>query len=182
MGSPSKEENILELFYNEPTKHWHFSQIVKSAKVSERAASHWLNKLIKMKIIKRHKPKGKMPYFIANYSNQEYLIKKKLFAQEKLYRGGLLNYLSSLGGTIVLFGSMTRGDWHKNSDIDIFIYGNKQKLNLSKFEKALNRDIQVFSYENRNDLKRVSREMIKDILRGDIIKGDLDFLEVKASA
>jgi len=33
MGKPSKESQVLELFFNEPTKHWHFTDIVKTSKV-----------------------------------------------------------------------------------------------------------------------------------------------------
>ena len=34
MGITPKYERVLELFFNEGTKHWHFSEIVKEAKIS----------------------------------------------------------------------------------------------------------------------------------------------------
>lgn len=67
MGIESKEEKVLELFLNEPTKHWHFTEIMSSAEVSRRVASRWLNKLMDKKIINHIKPKAKMPYFQRNF-------------------------------------------------------------------------------------------------------------------
>ena len=32
MGKPSKESRIIELFFNEPSKHWHFKDIVRQGR------------------------------------------------------------------------------------------------------------------------------------------------------
>jgi len=96
MAYPSKEERILELFFNEATKHWHFYDIVKTAKVSEVVANKWLKKYCSEKLIKRIKHRGKMPYYIASWDNPQYHNNKKLFALNKLYESGLVYKLQSL--------------------------------------------------------------------------------------
>ena len=72
MAYPSKEERVLELFFNEATKHWHFHDIVKTAKVSDVVANKWLKKYCFDKLIIRIKPRGKMPYYLANWDNEQY--------------------------------------------------------------------------------------------------------------
>jgi len=47
MGKLSKEPKIVELFFNEPSKYWHFKDIVKTAKISENRANYWLKNLLK---------------------------------------------------------------------------------------------------------------------------------------
>ena len=48
----SKEDLILELFYNYPTKHWHFEEIRKEVKITKSKADKWLKRFIKQHLIK----------------------------------------------------------------------------------------------------------------------------------
>ena len=124
-----------------------------------------------------------MPYYTSRDSI-EYQHKKKLFAYKKLYQTGLLNHLSELkkAKTIILFGSFARWDWYKESDIDIFIYGDPEGLNLARYELKLKKDIQLFTCKNKKDLKKLGPGLIQNIIQGNIIKGNLDFLKVKINA
>ena len=124
-----------------------------------------------------------MPYYLANYENANYQTKKKLFALTQLESSGLLTYLTELQkkATIILFGSMTRWDWHKESDIDLFIYGNAEGLSLGKYELRLERDIQLFECKTKEDLSKFSNGLLKNIIKGNIITGNLDFVNVRAN-
>jgi predicted nucleotidyltransferase len=52
-----------------------------------------------------------------------------------------------------LFGSLRKGDSVKDSDIDIFIESSvKKNIELKKFEKKLNHNIQLFIENKINDL------------------------------
>jgi predicted nucleotidyltransferase len=180
----SKEEKIQELFFNYPTKEWHFEEIIKNVKIARSKADNWLKKFIKLNLIKRHKTKGKMPYYISNHQAPEYKNKKKIYALNKLYNSGLLNYLDSIKNTktIILFGSFTRSDWYKNSDIDIFIYGDTKELNITKYELKLKREIQTFTCKNKKELNKLGSGLIKNIIKGNLIKGNLDFIGVGINA
>lgn len=180
----SKEEEIMELFFQEPTREWHFEEIVKEAKIARSKSDRWLKKFIKNKLIKKIKKKGKMPYYISNYTSSEYKNKKKIFTLNKLYESGLLNHLDSLKKvkTIILFGSFSRSDWYKNSDIDIFIYGNPEGLKIADYELKLHRSIQLFICQNKEELVKLGRGLIRNIIKGNKIKGSLDFVEVGISA
>jgi len=180
----SKENNILELFFNYPTKEWHFEEIVRESKIARSKADSWLKKLLKQKLIKRIKKKGKMPYYISNYESSDYKNNKKLFGLKKLYESGFLNHLESLekAKTVIVFGSFARSDWYKNSDIDVFIYGNPEGLKLVNYELKLQRDIQPFICQNKKELSKFGNGLIRNIIKGNIIKGNLDFVEVSVNA
>ncbi len=176
----SKEEKVAELFLNEPTKHWHFSKIVKTANISERAASIWLRKLIKEKFIMKVRPKGKMPFFVSNHEDPAYINKKRIYALKQLYSSGLLDKLSLLekAKAIVLFGSFARGDWHSESDIDIFIMGDPEDLKYGY--RALGREVQVHHCKNKQEIRKIESDLIKSVIKGYFVKGDVtDILELK---
>jgi predicted nucleotidyltransferase len=176
----SKEEVILELFFNNPTKEWHFEEIVFRSNLARSKVDKWLKKFQKDKIITKVKIKNKMPYYISNYSSFTYQNKKKMFALNQFYNSGFLNHLSSLkkAKTIILFGSFARSDWYDKSDIDVFIYGECDSFKIAKFEDILKRDIQIFVAKNKNDLEKLGDGLINNIIKGNLIKGDIDFVKV----
>ncbi len=175
-----KEENILELFLNEPTKHWHFEAVLKTAKISRPQASQWLNKFKKENLIKRIKEKEKMPYYLANYESPEYQARKRLYALNQLEKTGFLSHLIGLtkAKTIILFGSLSRWDWNKESDIDLFIYGDMEGFDKGVFRARLGREIETFMCKDKNDLRRLKPSLLRNILEGYLIKGTLNFVEV----
>ncbi|MBI5393408.1 nucleotidyltransferase domain-containing protein [Candidatus Woesearchaeota archaeon] len=180
----SKELILLNLFFNYPTKQWHFEDIVKESTVTRGKVDQWLKRFIENRLIIKIKEKGKMPYYIADYDSHFYKSRKKLFAYEQLYESGLLEHLYSLQKikTIIIFGSFARTDWYKKSDIDLFVYGDPKELHIAEFELRLKRDIQLFICENKNDINKYDDGLLKNIIKGNLIKGDIDFINVKKDA
>lgn len=181
MGLPSKENKILELFFEYPSKHWQFKEVKNRVKLPDNKTSKWLKKLVKEKIVTRVKPKGKMPFYVGNYNAPEYQNTKRLFGMKMVHESGFLNHLCSLkkADAVILFGSLSRGDWYNESDIDLFIYGEETGLELNRYSKKLGREVQLFVCKNRKDFRKLGNSLIKNIILGDIIKGDLSFLKVK---
>lgn len=183
MGKTSREDDMAYLFFNHPSKHWRFGEIKQEIKIADNKVSRWLKNLEKNKIILKAKPLHKMPYYVANYWSPEYQNRKRLFAYKMLYSSGLLNHFSSLekADAIIIFGSFTRWDWFSKSDIDVFIYGDMERPDLSQYSRKLKRDIQLFFYKDRNELMKLSEALIKNIILGYVIKGKMDFLEVRVN-
>jgi predicted nucleotidyltransferase len=180
----SKEEKVMELFFNNPTREWHFEELLNEAKIARSKAGSWLKKFIKTGIIKRIKDKGKMPYYISNYLSPEYKSRKRVFALNRLYESGLLSHLESLkhADTIIIFGSFSRSDWYNDSDIDIFIFGSPKGLRISDYELKLHRNIQLFICQDRKEVSGLGQGLIRNIIKGNVIKGNLDFIEVAVNA
>src|SRR3989338_8976597 len=177
----SKEKEILELFFNYPTKHWHFKAIKEIIPIADNKISKWLKRFQKEGLINRIKPRREMPYYIANHESAHYRNTKKLFAFTKLHESGFLDYLTSLekANTIILFGSLTRSDWYNESDIDLFIYGDIDHLNAGIYLSKLHREIQIFSGKNEEDLKQMGPALLRNILKGITLKGDIPIEVIK---
>ncbi len=178
----SKENEILELFFNS-SKHWRFEKILKKAKIGRPQLTRWLRVFQKEGMIKRVKKKGKMPYYVHDFHNPKFDIRKKLYARQILASSGLLEHLASLkkAKVIILFGSFSRSDWYNHSDIDIFIYGSDDDFEQGKYELKLHRDIQVHTAKDKKDLKRMNK-LLPYIVSGDYIKGSIQDLGVEVYA
>ncbi|MEK6816830.1 MAG: nucleotidyltransferase domain-containing protein, partial [Nanoarchaeota archaeon] len=180
----SREDDILRLFFDEPTREWHFEEIVREAKMARSKADAWLKRLIKENLVKRVKERKKMPHYISNYKASDYQNRKRLFALGMLYDSGLLNHLTSLqkARTVIIFGSFARWDWHKKSDIDVFVYGDTEGLSIGKYELKLHRDIEMFAAKDKDDIRKFGPGLVKNIIKGYVVKGELDFVEVNTDA
>ncbi|MFH1439849.1 MAG: nucleotidyltransferase domain-containing protein [Candidatus Woesearchaeota archaeon] len=182
MASPSKEENVLKLILeNSPLKEWHFEEVVKEAKVTKAVANKWLRKYVKQGLLKKVKEKGKFPFFIVESKNYTYYSLKRVYALEQLHKSGLIAKLLSLhkAKTIIFFGSIIKGDWYKDSDIDIFILGDITDFNKNIYENKLNKQIELHIFENKKDIKEIKSGLIKNIINGYLIKGQIqDIVEV----
>lgn len=184
MPSPSKENRLLEIFFNYPSRHWHFEELLKEGGLSRDKANKWLKRMMKEGIVKRIKEKGKMPYYIGNYESPSYRNRKRLYALNLFYDSGFLNHLQTLSKakTVIIFGSMVRSDWYKNSDIDLFIYGKDDDLEIGKYELKLKREIQLFSANSKEQLKKMGGGLIQNIMQGYFVKGNIEHLGVKLYA
>ncbi|MBS3121719.1 nucleotidyltransferase domain-containing protein [Candidatus Woesearchaeota archaeon] len=180
MPIKSKENNLLELFFNYPTKHWHFEEILRQSGLSRDKANKWLKRFMKEKLIKRVKKKMEMPYYTGNHEHPSYRNRKKLYALTQFYESGFLDHLQSLkkAKTVILFGSMARSDWYSESDIDVFIYGKSDEFDRYKFQSKLKREIQLFTADSKKELRKMGSGLLKNIVCGNFIKGKLDFIGV----
>ena len=166
----SKEDKVLEPFFNTP-KHWHFEELCRATPISKPQLSYWLKKYEKEGLIKRVKPRGKMPYYAALEENPEYQNIKRLYALKFLTESGLFNHLAALkkAKVVILFGSFSRYDWYGNSDIDILIEFNGSLLTLieieMKLKERLRKKVDLLTYNGINHLlkERILKEEIKII-------------------
>ena len=74
----------------------------------------------------------------------------------------------SLPFSIILFGSGAKADFNEKSDIDIFVEAKELKINLAKYEKKLNRKVNLLFEPNLNNL---SKELRNNIVNGIVLYG-----------
>jgi predicted nucleotidyltransferase len=182
MASPSKEENVLKLILeNSPLKEWHFEEIVREAKVTRLVANKWLKKYVSDGLLKHIKEKRKFPYFSVGSNNPVYYSLKRIYALDHLHKSGLIPKLLSLktAQTIILFGSIVKGDWYKDSDIDIFIFGGASDFDKNVYELRLQKKIELHVFQNKEEIDEVKTGLIQNIINGYVLKGQIqDFAEV----
>jgi predicted nucleotidyltransferase len=176
-----KEDSLLGLFFNEPSRHWHFEELLRMGGISRPQAACWMKKFASEKLVKRIKPRGKMPYYIADYERPEYQTRKRLFALQQLEKKGFLSHLLSLpkAYTVIIFGSLSRWDWHTESDIDLFVYGDLEGFDKANYRSKLHREIETFVCKDKKDIGKLNPALLRNILEGYLVKGALDFVEVK---
>lgn len=113
--------------------------------------------------------------FSANTSSLAYKHEKILYNIKELYDSGLVEHIKKelSNPTIILFGSYLRGEDVEESDIDLFISSN-HKLDLSSFEKKLNKKIQIFGYSKIIDIKNT--DLANNIINGYVLNGFIEVL------
>ena len=176
MASQSKEENVLKLILeNSPLREWHFEEMVREAKITKLVANKWLKKCVSEGLLKHIKEKRRFPYFTVGSNNFVYHSFKRVYALEQLHKSGLIPKLLSLktAKTIILFGSIVKGDWYKGSDIDIFVLGNISNFDKNIYELKLKKNIGLTVFQNKEEIKEVKTGLMKNIINGYIIKGQI---------
>src|SRR3989344_2700991 len=174
-------ELLKKLFFSETLRRWHFEELVRESGFSRERVNCFLNVLSKNKFILRVKPRGKMPFYVANRESAKFRAEKKLYGLQMLEKAGLLEHINALEKvkTAIIFGSFARGDWNKSSDVDIFIFGEVDDFKKGIFETKLKREIQLFNFEKAENVKKeLDEKLLVNIVTGFNIKESLEPFEV----
>jgi len=135
------EKKIYKAYLNSKENKLYFNQLKEFTQLSNSSLQNVLNKLLKNKIIKIDKTKSNTFYQIQN--KKIFALKFSEIAINKFndlnpgVKVPLINFLKNLPKeiyTIVLFGSSSRKQENKESDIDLLIISNK-KTDLTKNKK-----------------------------------------------
>ncbi|MFH1439414.1 MAG: nucleotidyltransferase domain-containing protein [Candidatus Woesearchaeota archaeon] len=160
---------ILELFIEFPTKDFSVRGIARHLKLSHATVLKYINDLERLGFIKK-KEETLYPTYFANTQNQKYKFHKKNYLILKIMDSNLIEQIqkTTLPSSIILFGSGAKATFTEKSDIDIFVEAKESKLNIAKYEKQLNRKINLLFEPNLNNL---SKELRNNILNGVILYG-----------
>ena len=147
----------MELFFEYPNQQFRIREISRYTKIPKSTVQRYVNALKRDKILdKKHK------LILTSYTKfiKSYSIIKKLFVS------GSVNYLEKayVPSTIILFGSARKGEYIKESDIDIFIETTKNsKVDLSQFEKKIKHKLHLFI---EPDINKLPKELFNNIING----------------
>ena len=148
-------------------------EIAKALKVSPTAVSNAVKNLAEKNLITMEKTKT-INFISFNRDNPKAIELKRVENLKQIYLSGLSDFLEEklAGSTIIVFGSFSRGEDTKTSDIDIAVIRRKDKLlPLELYEKALNRKINVNFYDS---WKEINKHLKNNILNGVILHGGVE--------
>ena len=148
-------------------------EIAKILKVSPTAVSNSVKKLKENNLIKLEKTKT-INFISFNRDGKKAIDLKRVENLKNIYISELSDYLEEEfpGGTIILFGSYSRGEDLSTSDIDLAVIGRKDKmLDIKKYENILKRKINISFYEG---WKEINKHLKNNILNGTLLSGGVE--------
>ncbi len=144
-----------------------YSRIIK---ISAPTASKILKNLESEGLLKKRLDKGYL-LFRSNRENEILKDISRIYWRQEFKE--FFDYLSLEfhNPTIILFGSLTKLEAKKGSDIDVAILTNiEKKISLDKFEKIYNKEIQLFIFKSINS---INKELKMNVINGYLIQGEL---------
>ncbi len=168
--------NIMKIFFQKPTREFTTREIARKTNVAPATASKVLKELKKKGILKSKKIKN-MILYRANLESDLYRDIKLFYNIRKMKESGLIKELNRvfIKPTIILFGSAANGLDTEDSDFDILVISEvKKEIKLYKFEKKINRKIQILVTEDIHKIK--NKNLINSILNGIVIQGEIKWI------
>lgn len=151
-----KWDKLLELLFEYPNKRFTVRQIAKKTNIPSSSIQRYLERLRKEHFIKKNE------LIINNYSK----FLKAFFIVNKIHKMGLVDYLREElnPSVIIVFGSVRKGEYDYESDIDLFVESSvKKDLDLSRFEKILKHKIQLFI---ESDINKLQSNLFNNVING----------------
>jgi len=166
---------ILIYYLGDYNREIYGREIVNKTKLSQKNIALTLEKLEKDNILKSRKS-GNIKYYRLNIDNTE--IKDVLLLIETLnkikfftkYRK-IANLFKKDDRIVGIFGSYAKEMQKKESDVDVFIIGNKIKKDYDKLGNAFDMDISIkyFSKEEFKKLMRNKNNLFKEIFKNHLL-------------
>jgi len=159
-----KWDKTLNFLYEEGEKEYTVREISKKSQVPSATVQRYLDYLKKKNIVD-----NKNRLIVNTYTK----FLKSEFILNKMFKSGLFDYIEEElnASCLIVFGSVRKGDYVKESDVDIFVETTKKKeLNLSKFEKIIGHNIQLFI---EKDVKKLPDHLFNNVINGIKVGGYL---------
>jgi len=176
MLQKDNRHKVLKLFFEDPSPKgigFQLREMSRKVRIAPTSVKRYLNELEKERLIIKKKHRiYEYPVYYANRENDYFKFLKKLDIIQSIKENGLLDYLKEkcLPDAIILFGSTSKGEDIKDSDIDLFLLCKEKKLDLKKHEKKLKRKINIFFEDN---FGKLSKELKNNVINGVILDGYL---------
>ncbi len=147
---------VLQVFFDDPDPEklgFSLREVSRKCGLAHTSTKNHLKDLVEEELVEtREKKRGSQiyPVYRENRGSEKFKHFKMLDMIFRIRESGLLEKLEreTTPDCIVLFGSAVRGEDVKDSDVDFYIQSEERTLELSEFEKFLNRSIQLHFQPN----------------------------------
>src|SRR3989344_518715 len=155
--------NNLKPFFEDCYRRIGVREYSRIARISPPTASKTLNKYYKEDLLRMEKDRNYL-FFYANRENKAFIDLSRIYWAFQIKHLIDFLYETLVSPTVILFGSLSKGETKKDSDIDLAVFAHKKKLNLQIFENKLNRKIQLFWFKSIYDIKE--KELANNVMNG----------------
>lgn len=169
-------DKILEYFIKEPEREFCIRELARLIKRSPTTISKFLSKY-KKELLLLSREKFNHLLYKADIKNPKFKDLKLYYNVKRIRESGLIDFLVKEFNhpeAIVLFGSFRKAENIPKSDVDILIVTPlKKQVNLKKFEKNLDHNIQLFLHSNQeiNRMKNRNKNLLNNFVNGIILYG-----------
>ena len=162
---------VFAEFAKNPEKSFQVRELSREIRLAHTSVNIHLKELEKNKLVKKEKV-GVYYAYKSNFDNENFRFYKKIMNIINLKESGVIEELENkvTPDAIILFGSYAKGEDIEKSDVDIFLIAKEKNIDLRKYEKKLNRKVQLFFSE---DIAKLPKELQNNILNGMILSGFL---------
>ena len=159
----NSENRILNVLFENNQTNFTVRNISNLSKVPRSTVQRILENMRKERIIDKENK-----LIVSTYTR----IKKINFFIEKIVLSGLVDFLIEKlnPSCIIVFGSFSKGDYVKESDIDLFVETSvKNNIDLSTFERKLRHKIDLFV---ESDVKNLQINLRNNVINGIKLYGE----------
>jgi len=170
---------VMSVFLKEPYREFYLRELAPRARVSVSTVKRFLDSLVADEFLIRSR-RANLALFKANIEDpvfKHFKITHFLYGARSLTKYLRQRYENC---SIILYGSCARGEDDKGSDIDLLIVGRAEKVEMSAFEKKLNRRITllVFSPQEWDEKARQDAAFYESVVAdGLVIQGNLPLIK-----
>ena len=160
-----KWHGILKYFFDYPLAAFSVRELAKKTRLPSSTVQRYLKEMKKKKILDSD---GKL------WDSPSMRFRKAFFMMDKIVDSGLLEHLEVMykPRAVVVFGGVRKGEYDKNSDVDIFVESDVgEDMNLSKFEKKIGHRVELFI---EKDINALPVNLRNNVLNGIKLSGYLD--------
>ena len=162
--------NNLQPFFEDCHRRYSVREYARIRHVSPPTASVILSALTAQHLLNKQHERQYI-FFWANHNSAFFRDLARIYWRQRLEDVGLINHLTAIftTPTIILFGSLAKGENTRESDVDIAIISPKRDIHFAPFEKKLGRTIQSFIFTSISTIK--NKELLQSILNGYLLEG-----------
>lgn len=169
--------DVLKIYFENSLDEFSVRDIARLVELSPSTVSKVIKKYNGLGVLKIREYKNIL-LSSANKENDLFKDMKKFYNIQKLKKSGLIDELNKFyhNPTIILFGSFSRGEDVKTSDIDIVVFSEIKKdfQNMAKFEKKLGKELQIFCFNQVSSVKNTG--LLNNMLNGTILQGGVEWI------
>ena len=160
--------NYLEPFFEDCYRRISIREYAKLMRISPPTASKLLSKFHKQGLLVRE-PFRNLIFFCANKDSRDFIDLSRMHWRHML-KGAVAYLEENLSNpTIMLFGSLSKAEARKDSDVDLAVFAGERKVDLERFERKIKRKLQLFWFESIEDIR--NKELANNILNGYVLLG-----------
>ena len=162
---------VLKVFLYSPLEDFRLRELARLSKISPPSVMNYLKELEKEEFIIFQNRRG-IPFYKANFDGEKFREFKKISILFEVNNCGLIEFLwdKLSPEAIILYGSYARGEATEKSDLDLFIVGKENDIDISKYEKYLGMNIHLMFNKYPEN---ISVELKNNIINGIVLKGYL---------